>query len=178
MEVNWIYFMEVTRCPLVFLETVSMIWVDWPFYLWLGKTSIVTMFLRLSLFVTLKWSCCDNAKRTGLTHHCPRSLIRCFSCKKCPFVCPLLLLLTCLCPLPLSFFLILFLYSSFSFSSPHVMTPLQSSQESSSPLLLLSSSAPALIFNLSFTPSPPPLSSHHSTSSLHLPSSIPVTGGP
>lgn len=43
------------------------------------------------------------------------------------------------------------LYSSIRYFSPHVMTPLQSSQEAHSPLLLLSSSAPALAFYLSST---------------------------
>ncbi len=45
-------------------------------------------------------------------------------------------------------------YSTIRFFSPRVMTPLQSSQEADSPLLLLSSSAPGLAFYLSSTFTP------------------------
>lgn len=54
----------------------------------------------------------------------------------------------------LSSFAFPFLHASIRSSSPRVMTPLQSSQEADSPLLLLSSSAPAIAFYLSSTFTP------------------------
>lgn len=62
--------------------------------------------------------------------------------------------LMCLSPLPLSYLLIhSFIHPSVP-SSPCVMTSLQNSQEADSPLLLLSSSAPGLVFYLSSTFTP------------------------